>query len=300
MTGSIIDQNSFVCGAVQDANLAYLTVVIDEFAQKRIPHGILMQCHAGRFQRISAAKWNIVSLAVLREPMHCVVALGETGVVLVAGAGSIKQEDLGAEAAVGRLVPLRSVTTFGANAYAVGMRRQAYQRTPGGIWHPIHGDMLEPPNREAVHGFETLLALSDEEIYAAGWEGEIWRFDGVGWFRVPTLTNLIITNLALADDGRVYACGQAGLMLVGRGDYWDVLESGTTEDLWSIKSFKGRLFASGFRNVFEWKDGALEPVAEVAALTNSCYSLSTNGEALWSVGPKSVLVSDGTAWHRIV
>lgn len=300
MTPSITDQNSFVCAAVQDGNLAYLTMVIDEFAQKRMPHGILMQCHGGRFQRISPAKWNIVSLAVLREPAPCVVALGETGVVLVAAAGSVKQEDLGAEAAVGQLVPLRGVATFGANAYAVGMRRQAYKRTPDGVWHPIHGAMLDGPNTDAVHGFETVLAISDQEVYAAGWEGEIWRFDGKQWFRVPTPTNLIITGLALADDGRIRACGQAGLMLVGRGDAWEILESGTQEDLWSIQNFKGRIYASGFRNVFELTDGGLKPVAEVAALTNSCYSLATNGEALWSVGPKSVLVSDGVKWYRIV
>jgi hypothetical protein len=300
MTASITDQNSFVHVAVQGADVAYLSMVIDEFAQKRMAHGLLMQYQGGRMQRIAPAKWNVVSLAVLREPAPCVIALGETGIVLVASAGSVKQEDLNAEAAAGRLVPLRSVTTVGANAYAVGMRRQAYQRTPDGVWRPIHGNMLEAQNTDAVHGFETVLAVSDQEIYAAGWEGEIWRYDGKNWLRVPTPTNLIITGLALADNGRIHACGQAGLLLVGRGDDWEIAESGTQEDLWSIRSFKGRIFVAGFRNVFELKDDGLEVIADVARLTNSCYELSATAEVLWSVGPKSVLTFDGQQWRRMI
>lgn len=300
MTASITDQNSFVCVAVQEADLAYLTMVIDEFAQKRVPHAILMQSQAGQFQRITSAKWNVVSLTVLRDPAPCVVALGETGLVVVAGSGSIKHEDVGAAAATGSVVPLRDVTAVGSNAYAVGMRRQAYQRNPDGTWHAIHGDMLAPPNSDTVFGFEAVVGISVNELYAAGWEGEIWRFDGARWFRVPSPTNLIITDLTTSRDGQVYACGQAGLLLAGRADDWNVLESGTKEDLWSITSFKDRIFVAGFRDVFELKDGKLEPIAEAAALTNSFYSLSSGSDALWSVGPKSVLVFDGQTWRRIV
>lgn len=227
MTASIADQNSFVCGAVQRADLAYLTVVIDEFALKRVPHGILMQCQAGRFQRIAPAKWNIVSLAVLRRPTPCLVALGETGLVIVASAGSLQHEDVGAAAATGSVVPLRSVTAVGSNAYAVGMRRQAYQRSADGTWRAIHGDMLEAPNTEAVHGFEAVIGVSESEIYAAGWEGEIWRFDGARWFRVPSPTNLIITSLACAADGQVHACGQAGLSDQSALTWWAVAWRGS-------------------------------------------------------------------------
>lgn len=300
MTASIIDQNSFVCGAVQEADLAYLAVVIDEFAGKRMPHGLLMQWQAGLFQRIAPVKWNIVSLAVMRHPMPCVVALGETGLVVVAGSGWLKQEDVGAATATGSVVPLRSVTAVGSNAYAVGMRRQAYQRSLDGTWRAIHGDMLAPSNSDTVTGFEAVMGVSESEIYAAGWEGEIWRFDGARWFRVPSPTNLIITSLASAQDGQVYACGQAGLLLVGRGDNWDAMDSGTKDDLWSITSFKNRIFVAGFRDLFELKDGKLNAVDEACALTNSFYSLSNNGEILLSVGPKSVLVFDGTTWRRVV
>ena len=302
MTDSITEKMSFVRAVVREHDLSYVAMVLDEYAAKRAPHCVLFQWDAGRFQKINGVQWNAVALDVFRQPRPGVVVLGEFGKVIIAGPGVLRVEDIGIEgSAEDQIVPMRALKVLGRNVYAVGMRRQAYLRSEQGAWTAIHGKMLSPLKSEAVRGFEAIDGYSDTELYAVGWEGEIWQFNGRSWKANVSPTNLIMTSVCCSPAGKVYVCGQAGLILCGRHDSWEVVETeGIKDDFWSVVSFKGRVYVSGFRNIFELTDHGLVEVKEASALTKAFYSLSTNGEMLWSTGSKAILSFDGTRWMRIV
>jgi hypothetical protein len=302
MTDAITQKMSFVRAAVREHDLSYITMVLDEYAAKRAPHSILFQWDAGRFQKINGVQWNTVGLDVFRQPRPAVVALGEFGKVIIAGPGILKIEEIGiVGSSEDRIVPMRALKVLNAKIYAVGMRRQAYLRTEQGVWKPIHGDMLCPLESDVVKGFETIDGFGDTELYAAGWEGEIWEFNGSSWKQIVSPTNLTISSLCGATDGKIYACGQAGLLLRGRHEAWEIIDTEKIkEDFWSIVCFKGRIYISGFRHILELTDDGLIEVKEASALTDSFYALSTNGEVLWSTGSKAVLSFDGERWLRII
>ncbi|MBP7148228.1 MAG: hypothetical protein KBD01_11820 [Acidobacteria bacterium] len=302
MANPITARMSFVHGAVREPDLAYVTMVIDEFSEQRTPHGVLLQWDGGVFQKIAGVPWNIVGVDVLRTPHPGVIAVGETGQAVIAGPGVLQMEDMApVERETGMIVPLRAVRCIGSNTYATGMRRQVYSRSPQGTWGPVHGGMLVPVAAPTIHGFEAIAGFEEREIYAAGWEGEIWRFDGKAWTQLDSPTNLVLSGLCCGADGLVYACGQGGVIVRGRHDSWEVIPSnGIQDDLWSILSFKERIFIAGFRLLLELTDGGLRVVPEATSIADEFFSLSTDGRVLWSVAPKTILSFDGTNWLRIV
>ena len=63
-------------------------------------------------------------------------------------------------------------------------------------------------------GFEDICGFNLTEVYAVGWNGEIWQWEGVRWIDRPSPTNLILTGVCCGTDGNVYACGQNGTLIV--------------------------------------------------------------------------------------
>ena len=63
-----------------------------------------------------------------------------------------------------------------------------------------------------------------KQIYAAGWEGEIWHYDGNRWSSICSPTNIILNDICCAGDGNVYAGGRVGMLIVCRRDHWKVID----------------------------------------------------------------------------
>ncbi len=58
------------------------------------------------------------------------------------------------------------------------MKRQVYRRGGERRWT----DMSAPfPKPRETAGFEAIDGYSSNEIYAVGWSGEIWQFNGKKW-----------------------------------------------------------------------------------------------------------------------
>lgn len=157
-----------------------------------------------------------------------------------------------------------------------------------------------PPASTDVVGFQAIAGFSLSEIYVAGWDGEIRRFDGRTWRAVQSPTPSVIVSMACGGDGNVYACGRRGLLLRGRGDRWEVVDLvGETDDFWGIAWFKDSLYLSSMRTLYRLDDGILTPVEFGQEEVSTFYHLTASKDALWSVGPKDVMAFDGTSWTRI-
>jgi hypothetical protein len=126
------------------------------------------------------------------------------------------------------------------------------------------------------------------------------RYDGHIWQQLQSPTNLILTDVCCAEDGNVYACGQAGTLLRGRNDTWDVIDHGaTTEDFWSVVWIHGALYLSTMLGIFVLRDDALQMINMGDDHASTYYHLSAADDVLWSIGAKDLMAFDGTTWSRV-
>ncbi|MBN0749583.1 hypothetical protein JTM00_36600, partial [Pseudomonas aeruginosa] len=93
---------------------------------------------------------------------------------------------------------MRGVACIDGVAYACGMDRQVYRRFYENDWRAIDSGARPPAGSEAVVGFEAIGGFGAREIYAVGWDGEIWQYYGKRWQPRESPTNLILTAICCA------------------------------------------------------------------------------------------------------
>jgi hypothetical protein len=222
------------------------------------------------------------------------VILGIDGEVLwVKNAGG--KPDVRADRIVNPLnLPFTTITPFGAGVVAGQMGRGVYW-SDGGEWRQLGRGMPADDN-----GGVEALASTGNELYACGWNGEIWCMQNDVWFQVESPTNVILTGASADAAGNVVACGRLGLLLRGRHDRWATIDhKQTDEDFWSVASFRGRVFVSSLLAIYELAGNTITRIDDDSAAT-SYYHISSNEEILASVGARAVLVNDGEQWQTII
>jgi hypothetical protein len=195
---------------------------------------------------------------------------------------------------------LRCVRLIGGDVYVAGMARQCYRRTGNGVWRAMDAGTYVPRGQrtEAV-GFLDLDGSDSGNIYAVGYKGEIWHFDGTTWHQEDSPTGVALTKVLVAQDGYVYVAGLAGTILLGRHGQWDLLCKGeSSEDFWGLAEYRGDIYLASNQGVHVIRDGHLNNVDMGIQTEISTAYLHASDGVLYSVGPKDVVMTeDGHAWH---
>ena len=299
MAGHWTDIFSYITGSIRERDLAYLVMVADETAELKIPSADIVQWEPEGWGNGGQMPWRAAGTAIAPSPLEQLCVVGEFGGVLMAGSGDRHEEQIGkGKNASKERGPLRGVRTIGEHVYCVGMGRQAWRREGTDNWVTVEAGL--PPADGNVVGFEAIDGFSESDIYAAGWDGEVWHFDGKAWSQCNSPVNNVLVDLCCAEDGKVYACGRNGTLVRGRGDDWEALDLGDfTDDLWSLATFNKRLYLASMEYVFTLGPDGLELVDMGKDKPQTCYDLTTGAGMLWSIGAKDVMSFDGTAWTRI-
>jgi hypothetical protein len=293
------DKFSFLVGYIASPSVGFLALSDDSIDSRQIPHSQLVFWQQGNWGNNGPVKFSVVSMSLCTHPVRQMVAIGPYGEVFLTGTGESHEEQV----RVGDDSPskrgmLRCVRGIGGKAYAAGMQRQVYRRDARDVWTCIDEDMRPAPGQ--VVGFEAIDGLGDSEIYAVGWEGEIWHFDGRLWHPVASPTNFVLTDVCCAGDGNVYACGRVGMLLAGREDKWRIVEQeDVTEDIWSLAWFKGSLYAASYRGLLRLDGGRLARVDMGEDTPATYFKLSAVDDVMWSIGAKDVMAFDGQSWTRV-
>ena len=110
-------------------------------------------------------------------------------------------------------------------AYAVGTTREAYMHKAPNVWRCIDETARRAGESLIAKSFESIDGFCEDEIYAVGWDGEIWHYDGSRWDEIASPTNLGLHRIRCAEDGTAYACGKVGpccAAVDGRGRSWTI------------------------------------------------------------------------------
>jgi hypothetical protein len=302
MLKQILNEFSIVRGALRNEEIGYITLVKDDLAQERVEHSLFLVFHKGGWLRLTnddKVNWSTTSMTVVKEPKEQALFMGLWGDIFRVGSGDVKEESALAGLPDGPKSsgPMRCIRAIEGRAYAVGMGRQVYVRKGMDSWERM--DMGVRTDND-FNSFEALHGLSADSIYAAGRRGEIWHYDGAHWVQEDSPTNRIITDLWCAPSGTVFACGQAGTVLVRSGGVWRFIDHEATEDdFWSVREFNGKVYLATMTGVYELSGNSVVPTDFGAEAPQTCFDLSVAGNVLWSIGAKNLFSFDGTRWTRV-
>jgi hypothetical protein len=192
--------------------------------------------------------------------------------------------------------PLRCIRCIDGQVYAAGVERQVFRRS-GGTWQVISPKEIMTADHPIA--FQGIDGVSSCEIYAVGWDGEIWSFDGIDWQQLQSPTNIVLNDVGVGPDGCV-AVGLLGQVIAGRGDSWTMIEHDETdEDFWSVRYFDGAFYLAALSGIYRLLDGKLTMFRETDADMRTAYSLSVGPSGLWSVGANDIALFNGADWETI-
>lgn len=294
---------SFSTGVVRNKNLAYLLATKDDLVKEGTPHTRVYYRFNGNWFGVDL-NWTATSASVCVTPEERFICTGDHGIVQVIGGGVSVEETIGSQPVFrSDRGPLREVRGIArGHAYAVGTKRQAYRRVGANKWVCIDESIQTPGADLTETSFESIDGFNESDIYAVGWEGEIWRYNGSIWRQLKSPTKLALYKVRCGSDGAVYACGQSGTLLCGRDNDWRIIEHGaTTEDFWGLEWFGGKPYVSTAHFVYALNGKALERVTfDNQRPPATCYHLSAADGIMWSIGAKDVMEFDGNQWARVI
>jgi hypothetical protein len=302
MAGHWTDKFSFVTGAIRNRDLGYLVLSDDKAAERKIPLAGFVQWKPNEWADGGQVKWRVAGAVVVRNPIEQLCAVGEFGDVQFLGSGDKHLEVIGkGKRSPKHRGPLRGVRVVDDRVYVVGMDRQVYRRDGINQWIEMDkGARPTATNDDVVVGFESVDGYSANELYAVGWDGEIWSYSGSVWAQISSPVNVVLLDVCCAGDGMVYACSRNGGLIRGRAGQWEVVDlKGFNDDIWSLAWYKGRLYLASMDNLFTLGIRGLELVDVGTERPSTCYDLVCDAGVLWSVGAKDVIAFDGHRWTRI-
>jgi len=293
---------SFISGLVQDRSTIRFVSQIDELKDagstaSRLNKMLLVD---GKVFT-TKLEWHANRMCIHSVPESHLVSTGPAGIVSILTKAGKEEEEIdstldGPE----RRGDICDMRVIGDHVYVCGMSRQVYRREGKNMWTRQDEGLVKPRGSFDLVGFNAIDGLTEKDILAVGFGGEIWRRQKQTWRQLESPTNVVLTALRVVKPNLAFACGQQGILLRGRGDHWEVIAAeGTKEDLWGVEWFNDKLYVASTNNLYTWdeKSNDLEKVTLDMKGKYTFSHLHQNDGLLLSVGPKHVIYTeDGTKW----
>lgn len=280
----------------------FVAAISDELEDRGEDHALIFRWHQQKW-----VHWPITtavgSLCVVDKPETMVFAMGIDGIVHVIKAppNAIEVVD-DSDNGPSKLVHLKCIRLIGNHVYVAGMARRVYRRETAGTWTAIDAGVFVPrAERDRGVGFNAIDGVSEQAIYAVGYDGEIWRYDGRRWYQEPSLTNVALTCVRCIGSDTVYAAGLAGVVLRSVNGTWETLNhDATQDDFWGMTVFEGRLYLAAYEGLFVVDGNDLLSVDMNLPERASTAYLDAKDGVMWSVGQKDLAYTDdGTIWKVV-
>lgn len=290
---------SIITGIAGRDDVALVTVMNDGLAEERQQHAIPLLYRQGRWRLAGEEKvlpWLVAGVASMFHSSLEFVIVGWGGQVLVVENQNSHREAIQRKDDYVSIV--RSVATINNAVYAVGMRRQVHKRHERNRWIMIDHGVASPGDEFAI-GFNAIDGFDDDEIYAVGLNGEMWRRDKASWHQVHSPTNAHLHSICCSPGGRVYVGGKSGVFIRGRRDAWEFLDLETDETIWDLHWFEGELYAILGNGIYVVENERVRRVENEEVSDGDFHSLSSSEGKLWVFGRKKIIQTEGSSWKEV-
>ena len=240
------------------------------------------------------------SLAAIEQPKLEVAALGPEGTCVVLDLeGHHLEYPGGAPDATLTNGFMREIRRIGGSLFACGMGRQVYHRDASGVWSPAHQGVLLPPAAKEPAGFNSMHGMSEDDFWAVGFLGEIWRYRSGQWRPDSSRTNLTLNKVLVVSDPLAFIVGKAGILLRYDGAGWAVLpQAGLDLELSDLAWFQERLFVATGADVLTLDANAV--LTPVPGAPHGITHLSVADDTMWAISPKQVSwTRDAVSWNDV-
>lgn len=260
----------------------------------KTPHAGIFYVTETEARELAYFDLAIVGLAFADPGARELVALDEWGSVRL-----IRDDGIFEEGFYPKRGPMRHLRRVDGQLLASGTGAQVFRRDHDGVWREFGPPVDEHPEHR-LSIIESIDGFASDDLYGAANQGVIWWYKAGRWRAVHCATNLAFYDIQCADDGLVYACGQLGVLAVGREDRFTLIApESRLADLWGIARFDGKVYAASMRSLLELRDGSLVPCMPAMDVAATFFGLRAADGVLWSVGQKDVIRFDGTDWAPI-
>ena len=287
--------SSFIDGVAISEDAGWIVMAMDHMVEQDQPNSVFGYLKGPDLEVKHAVDFITKFTGVLPGSGHDLIAVGEYGDVAVISQSGLVSEDV---ITVNGMPPgvLARGTIVDGRVVMVGMGGRVCRREPTGAWITMEDGL--PSGRKALTGFCGIAGDSLSSLYAVGFDGAAWKYDGSRWHAMPRPTKDMLTAVCVADDHSVYAVGREGEVYRAANDKWRKLNSECYEDLWSVTCFKGEIYAASLYHLYKLNQaGALEAIDPLGC---PCYGpFSACPRALWTIGQKAVLSHAGKEWAQL-
>jgi hypothetical protein len=294
--------SSFLSGRAPFSDFLFFAKMNDSLAADDKPNSSFFVMDRDEWQKYDEiVEWPALDVETIKigDGGRQVVAIGPSGQYWELDDDSL-QETIGV---IDKDAPsTRALATIEGTIYACGMSRKVYLREAVGRWREI-GPNAPLPEDFTVVGFERMCGFSSREIYAVGWLGEIWRFDGTRWVQLDSPVSTTLHSVTCAPDGNVYVVGARGVMIRGRGDVWTVLESGQRGNLMDVAYHDGTVYVVTNFRILKLVGDALVEESDFEKPDDrprTCLHLLPAADGLFSMGTHDLFRRTTGPWERIV
>jgi hypothetical protein len=292
--------STFLSGCARYHDFIFFAKSLDEMDETDETNSTFLMIDENTTMRFGQSTgWSALSMSVIKVSDKLVVcAIGPNG-ELWEGApadGSSVTGDIG----IGEF-SWRSLVVIDNEVYACGMGRSTAVRTSPLKWKDISAP--QPKDDKLIVGFESIDGFSAKDLYAVGWQGEIWQRKSNRWRQIDSPVSTTLNAVCCAEDGVVYVVGDSGVMLKGRDDQWIVLDTGLTDNLQDVRDFDGNVYVVTDFEILELANEQLQPVAALANIDDApdtCLHLLKAADGLVSLGQKDLFKLHLGKWTRVV
>jgi photosystem II stability/assembly factor-like uncharacterized protein len=173
---------------------------------------------------VDEVRWIATSLALIEQPKLELAAMGPEGTCAVLDlSGNHIEYPGGAADATLTNGFMREIRQIGGSLFACGMGRQVYRRDASGAWSSAHQGALLPPAAKEPAGFNSIHGMMEDELWAVGFQGEIWRCQSGGWTAETSPTTFALNKILVVSDRLAFIAGKAGTLLRWDGAGWALL-----------------------------------------------------------------------------
>jgi hypothetical protein len=257
--------------------------------------------------------WHVISACLWtgeKTGARCYVALSTEGQVEFheAGAESRRTEviqDAGLHGEwsndYGYVYAIRQI---GSSLYVCGSNRQVYRRTEEGQWCHIDDDILLHPGDTSMRCLMDIAGCAEDSIYAAGYQGEVFYFDGNNWVSIHTGVDEDLFKIKIVSAQDVYVVGANGTLLKGnhRDGFKNLSAIEDNQRFTGIEIFGGNIFLASNLGlfVFDKAQNKILPYAtDLSPQLVDCHILDARDGIMWSIGFKDLASFDGVSWTRL-